>query len=91
MRTRPSSPWRWLAEIAITSSATFVAGSGSRCPKSLRDGVQLIESLSDQIPHALDRIANRLPQNFPEDVFDAMSRGMRDAAKHIASEPDQKC
>jgi len=56
----------------------------------LSDGAQLIESLTDQIPHALDRIASRLSQDFPGDVFDAVNRGMRDAAKHIASEPDQR-
>jgi serine/threonine-protein kinase HipA len=56
----------------------------------LRDGAQLIESLTAQIPHALHRIASRLPQNFPDNVFDAVNRGMRDAARHMASEPDQR-
>ena len=67
--------WHWVA----------MAGS-----LGLPDAPALIAQVTDQTPGVLERVAGRLPANFPEAVFSAISEGMRKAARRLAAEPDRR-
>jgi serine/threonine-protein kinase HipA len=56
----------------------------------LPDAPALIEGIVQRTPAVLDATAARLPRAFPEYIFDAISKGMRQAAKRLASEPDAR-
>lgn len=49
-----------------------------------------IDEIIQRTPAALDSAAAQLPRAFPQYIFDAISKGMRQAAKRLASEPDER-
>jgi serine/threonine-protein kinase HipA len=51
---------------------------------------ELLESLPATVLAAIDRVAQRLPEDFPEPLFDAVARGIRQAARRLAGEPDRR-
>jgi len=50
----------------------------------------LIEEVTQRTPAALDEAASRMPATFPAVVWDAISAGIAQAAKRLASEPDRR-
>lgn len=56
----------------------------------LPDAPALIEEIIQRTPAVLDSVAAQLPRGFPEYIFDAISKGMRQAAKRLAAEPDER-
>jgi len=56
----------------------------------LPDVSMWIEDIIAQTPLALDRIATRLPQGFPEPVFKAIRDGMLGAARRLEAEPNRR-
>ena len=48
-----------------------------------------LESLPDEVLGALERVALRLPEGFPAPLFEVVAQGIRQAARRLASEPDQ--
>jgi serine/threonine-protein kinase HipA len=54
----------------------------------LPDAPELIEAIIQRTPAVLEAAAAQLPPAFPEYIFDAIAKGMRHAAKRLASEPD---
>lgn len=50
----------------------------------------MIAELVERTPVVLDDLGERLPEGYPRAVFEAISKGMRDAAKRLGSEPDQR-
>lgn len=49
-----------------------------------------IDELVHRVPAAIDNVSNRLPSGFPPAVFDAISHGMKHAAKRLSNEPDRR-
>lgn len=49
-----------------------------------------LESLPDEVLGALERVALRLPEGFPAPLFEVVAQGIRQAARRLASEPDQR-
>lgn len=43
-----------------------------------------------RVPEAIDSISTRLPEGFPAAVFDTISKGMSQAARQMANEPDKR-
>lgn len=56
----------------------------------LPDVDAIIENLAGRVPGALDRVAARLPRNFPARLFEPVANGVRGAARRLASEPPQR-
>jgi len=56
----------------------------------LPDAPALIEGIVQRTSAVLDATAARLPRAFPEYIFDAINKGMRQAAKRLGSEPDAR-
>ena len=50
---------------------------------------QIVE-LVHWTPTVLDDVASRLPEDFPSAVFEAIRKGMLDAAKRLGGEPDKR-
>ncbi len=50
----------------------------------------MIEDVIDRVPLAIDAVAQRLPETFPEAIFAAISKGMLDAIGRLANEPDKR-
>lgn len=51
---------------------------------------ELLEGLAGAVLVAIDRVAQRLPEGFPEPLFDSVVAGVRQAARRLASEPDRR-
>ena len=49
------------------------------------DPSPLLDQLVAEAPAALDRLAERLPPDYPERLFASVARGVRGAAKRLAS------
>lgn len=49
----------------------------------------LIEQMIQKTFGAIERVGERLPEDFPQAVFDAVAAGMRAAAQRLAAEPDR--
>jgi serine/threonine-protein kinase HipA len=56
----------------------------------LPDVSDLIESMIEKTPSVLDEVASRLPDDFPEYVFDSIRTGMSAAKERLRSEPDKR-
>lgn len=56
----------------------------------LPDVGEMLESLPATVLAAIDRVAQRLPEDFPEPLFDGVARGVRQAARRLAGEPDRR-
>lgn len=54
------------------------------------DASSLIDEIVEQSVQALERVGSRLPEAFPEPMFESVDRGMRQAAERLASEPDRR-
>ena len=67
--------WHW---VAMAESLGFQGAGG------------MIDELIHQVPQAIDSVSSRLPADFPPYVFDAISKGMSEAARRIASEPERR-
>ncbi len=50
----------------------------------------MIDDLLAHVPKAIDDVAERLPQGFPEAVFISIKRGMLEAADRLGSEPSKR-
>jgi serine/threonine-protein kinase HipA len=50
----------------------------------------LIEEMIQQTSRALDRVGERLPEGFPQAIFDSVAAGLRVAAQRLAAEPDRR-
>jgi hypothetical protein len=56
----------------------------------LPDVGEMLESLPATVLAAIDRVAQRLPGDFPEPLFDGVAKGIRQAARRLAGEPDRR-
>jgi serine/threonine-protein kinase HipA len=56
----------------------------------LADVEGILEDLPASALVALDRVAQRLPEGFPEPLFDSVARGTRQAVRRLANEPDRR-
>jgi serine/threonine-protein kinase HipA len=56
----------------------------------LPDAPALIDAVIQQTPAVLEAAATQLPHGFPQYIFEAIGKGMRHAAKRLASEPDER-
>ena len=52
--------------------------------------VPLLEELLEQVPVALERVAQDLPEGVPPPLVDAVVRGTRAALRRLATEPDRR-
>ncbi len=50
----------------------------------------LIEEMVRKTSSAIERVGGRLPEGFPQTIFDSVAGGMRAAAQRLAAEPDRR-
>lgn len=50
----------------------------------------LIEEMIQNTSSAIERVGDRLPEGFPQAIFDSVATGMRAAAQRLASEPNRR-
>lgn len=75
-RLREIHRWHWVAMAERLGLETDIGA--------------LIDALIAQTPVALERVGDRLPQGFPDDLYVAVRDGMLGAARRLAAEADRR-